>query len=172
MQFIMLVILILISFYTDARYSRIPNTLTLFMIGSGFILHSYMTGWSGLSFAAGGMGVGLIVFALLYSIGAVGAGDVKLFGAIGALMGVEFTLYSMMYSIVFAGIIGVVILMFRQEFFSRLTDVYYYFIGLWLNRDVRSFQYKGRNKKLTFPFMYAVLPAVSLTSYLFIGGVS
>lgn len=171
MQFLMLAILILISFYTDARYARIPNRLTFLSILIGFVLHSYLAGWSGLWFAAGGMGIGFVIFALLYSIGAVGAGDVKLFGAIGALMGMEFTLYSMMYSIVFAGVIGVIILIFRREFLSRLADIYYYFIGMWLNRDVRSLRYKGRKQKLTFPFMYAVLPAIILTSYLFVGGV-
>ena len=72
---------------TDVREQRIPNALTFSCAGLGLALHSGLHGWHGLATSlAGGLVAGLL-FAVLYALGGMGAGDVKLAAALGFLMG-------------------------------------------------------------------------------------
>ena len=72
---------------TDVREQRIPNALTFSSAGLGLVLHAGLHGWQGLATSlAGGLTAG-ILFAVLYALGGMGAGDVKLAAAIGFLMG-------------------------------------------------------------------------------------
>lgn len=86
----------------DLRTYKIPNRFCLCMIGCGFLLQGYAHGVEGL--LAGGQGM-LIGFATLYGlfwIRVLGAGDVKLFCAIGAFMGKE-VWNVLQYTCIFAG---------------------------------------------------------------------
>jgi len=73
--------------YTDLRSSRIPNALTFSGMGMGLIAHAWWGGVQGLLFSFEGLVVGLAIFLFLYASGGVGAGDVKLMGAVGAMVG-------------------------------------------------------------------------------------
>jgi prepilin peptidase CpaA len=74
------------SFY-DVRERRIPNRLTGSCLLAGLLLHLGLGGWHGLgsaaiaSIAAGGL------FLVFFLAGGMGAGDVKLMAAIGAIAG-------------------------------------------------------------------------------------
>jgi prepilin peptidase CpaA len=48
----------------------------------------------------------------------MGAGDVKLLGAIGALKGTGFVIHAFFYVAIIGGIISIVILLNKKEFFS------------------------------------------------------
>ncbi|MEI0738644.1 prepilin peptidase [Paenibacillus sp. JTLBN-2024] len=48
---------------------------------------------------------------LMHMMGAVGAGDVKLFGGIGAWLGTLLTIQCIVYSVLCAGFIGILILL-------------------------------------------------------------
>src|SRR6266567_6361399 len=81
----------------DVRYRRIPNWLTVSGVVLGLILNSFLYqgtspnvfGFSGLFFALKGLGMAFLVYVFLYAIRAMGAGDVKLMAAVGAIVGWE-----------------------------------------------------------------------------------
>lgn len=71
----------------DFRDRRIPNSLCLAGFMIGVILHGLLTGWVGAAVSAGS---GLALLAMMFpffAIGWMGAGDVKLMGAVGAIAG-------------------------------------------------------------------------------------
>lgn len=73
--------------YMDVRYRRIPNKLVLATLVGGVALNTFFGGWHGLLLSLGG---GLLAFALMFIFhvfGTMGAGDVKLFAAMGAIIG-------------------------------------------------------------------------------------
>jgi len=72
---------------TDVRSSRVPNTLTFSLALVGLLFHSFSDGGNGVLFSVEGLGLGLVLLLAFYSYGGMGAGDVKLLAAIGAVIG-------------------------------------------------------------------------------------
>ena len=78
---------LVVAAVTDVREGRIPNWLTFSLAAFGFGVQSWEHGWEGFLFSLGGLGVGLACLMFFYIKGGMGAGDVKLLGAIGAILG-------------------------------------------------------------------------------------
>lgn len=150
-------LLITAAFVTDIRTMKIPNKLTITAMITGLIVHGIQGGWLGLAFAGKGLLAGFFILLIMYWIGAVGAGDVKLFGGIGAWMGTLFTVQCVVYSVLIAGLIGLLISLWRKETMSRIRRAAGGLAGFFV---LRSFTFlKGsREEQLHFPFMLAVLP--------------
>lgn len=103
-------VIALISAYTDLRYRKILNLVTLPAMVLGLILQFSFFGFSGLLSALLGFLIGFGFFFLFYIFGGMGAGDVKLMGALGILLGKT----DIVYVIIFTGLfgLGVVIILF------------------------------------------------------------
>ncbi|MCR8631859.1 A24 family peptidase [Paenibacillus radicis (ex Xue et al. 2023)] len=159
--------LLAIAFATDIVQQKIPNRITAAGLIIGIVLHIATEGYSGASFALIGALLGFIPLLLLYWIHAVGAGDVKLFAALGALTGAEFVLQSIMYSLVYAACISCLILLWRWEWKRRGVLIARMLLLFFLWKDTK--QLKGfakSSQNFRFPFMWAVLPAAATAAYL------
>lgn len=87
---------------TDVRRGRIPNWLTISLAVFGIVIHSWEYGWEGFLFSLGGLGMGLACLMFFYVKGGMGAGDVKLLGAIGTILGPS----QVVMAFAFAAILG------------------------------------------------------------------
>jgi prepilin peptidase CpaA len=83
----LLFVLIAIAAVSDIRSRRIPNWLTFGGMLVGLVVNTALLGSRGLKTSALGLLVGFGVYFALYLFRAIGAGDVKLMGAVGALVG-------------------------------------------------------------------------------------
>jgi prepilin peptidase CpaA len=94
--------------WTDFRTRRIPNWLTV----SGFLLgigaNSIFGGWRGAVTSLEGAGLALGLLLPLVLLRGLGAGDWKLMGAMGALMGWRAMLFLLIVSLVASGLMAVV----------------------------------------------------------------
>src|SRR5271154_354078 len=79
--------LLLLAAVIDARTRRLPNWLTLGLILSGLARAACVGGIGGVSHAFAGLFAGASAPLILYIMGALGGGDVKLFAGIGAWLG-------------------------------------------------------------------------------------
>jgi prepilin peptidase CpaA len=97
----------------DLRNRRIPNTLTLSIAALGVTLAAVHL--SGVSVAASlaGFAVGLALMLPGHIIGATGAGDVKLFAAIGTLLGPSRIGFAFAYTAIVGGALAVVVAVYR-----------------------------------------------------------
>jgi prepilin peptidase CpaA len=92
----------------DWRSRRIPNWLTVPGFVSGVTLHVVLNGWHGLRFALGGGALALILLLPLVLVRALGAGDWKLMGAVGAFLGPVLFLFVFFGSVLASGIMAIV----------------------------------------------------------------
>ncbi len=99
---ILLILTVSIAGYSDYRWRRIPNIVTLPSIAAGILVHLILGGWNGLYFSLSGLILGAGLFVIFYIFGGIGAGDVKLMGAIGSLLGA----YQVLVVFVMAGLVG------------------------------------------------------------------
>lgn len=161
----LLIVLLAAASYWDFRYKKLPNWLTVGGTVFGLIYHLVFEGLPGLSnsviasFVAGG------VLLILYLFRAVGAGDVKLFAGIGSIAGIHFVLYCMMYSVFYAGILAVVILLFTRTFMKKMIYAFHRLLLTWETKDPGVLDEYKKKDSTRFAFMYAVLPAALTAGY-------
>jgi len=101
-------ILALYAGYIDWRTRRIPNWLTVSGFFLGVALNSILGGWHGAVTSLEGAGLGLGLLLPLVLVRGFGAGDWKLMGAIGALMGWQLMLFVLIVSCFVSAAAGLV----------------------------------------------------------------
>jgi prepilin peptidase CpaA len=92
----------------DWRSRRIPNWLTVPGLLSGVVVHALIAGWHGTLFALEGASLALILLLPLVALRALGAGDWKLMGAVGAFVGPVMFLFVLLGSILASGLMAIV----------------------------------------------------------------
>ena len=86
-QHVALLVILATAIATDLRWRKIPNWLTGPATLLGLGLHMIIDHVDGLLFSIEGIAVGLGLFLVLYVLGWMGAGDAKLYAAVGAFLG-------------------------------------------------------------------------------------
>jgi prepilin peptidase CpaA len=89
---------------SDLRSGRIPNLLTFPAILTGLIYHTAANGLAGLALSSLGLLSGIALLLVPYSMGGMGAGDVKLMGAVGSFLGASATFEAFLFTAIFGGV--------------------------------------------------------------------
>lgn len=101
--FIISSLVVALATATDLYGRRIPNRLTLPAAVAGLALHTGADGGLGLGSSLAGLLVGSASFLPFYLRGGLGAGDLKLLGAVGALLGLRQTYHALIAIALFGG---------------------------------------------------------------------
>jgi len=97
----------------DWRYRRIPNWLTVPGLLAGVAVNAVAGGWSGAKGSLLGAGLGLAVLLPFVLIKALGAGDWKLIGALGACLGPMRLIAVLVGSMFVAGLMALVLIIYK-----------------------------------------------------------
>jgi prepilin peptidase CpaA len=93
----------------DLATKRIPNVLTFGAAAVAMMVHGYVDGWSGAGTSALGWVVGVAAFFPFFALGGMGAGDIKLLGAIGAWLGPIAAVWVVLFSGIAGGVMGAIV---------------------------------------------------------------
>jgi prepilin peptidase CpaA len=91
----------------DVRTRRIPNALTFPAAALGLTAAAVADGGSGLVSSAVGLFIGVLLFFPLFALRGLGAGDVKLMGALGAWVGATVVLGVAFYTTLAGGVLAI-----------------------------------------------------------------
>ena len=108
--------------YIDGKQLKVPNWITFPMVVTGLAYHTLAHGWAGCSASLLGIGCGLLCLLPLYSIGGMGAGDVKLMAGIGAWLGVTTTWNSFLATVVVGAIMAVIMVLWSGRIQHHLNQ--------------------------------------------------
>ncbi|MBB3112928.1 prepilin peptidase CpaA [Paenibacillus phyllosphaerae] len=159
-------LLLMAAFISDVRSMRIPNWLTLPALAAGLLYHVVMGGLSGATAALTGAGAGFLPLMLLYLLKGIGAGDVKLFAALGAWVGPLLVLQTLMYAILYAGAVGVILVLALRPFGRRVLNGIAILVSSGMPDRARQLMHLSTAKTMKFPFMLAALPGALTAWYL------
>lgn len=165
-QSVMLLSAAMVAAGMDLRFGKVKNWWIVFLLSSGLAYQLKMEGWMGFSVFFCGAALPLLLLFPLFRFRMMGAGDVKLFMALGGLMGGSRILTCMAASFFLGGILSLFILLFWGNLFSRLryfTD----YIQLCVNTGKIHPYRKESMETAYFHFTIPILMAVLLC----VGGV-
>ena len=108
----------------DVRYRRIPNWLSVAGVVLGFALNSFLyQGWPGFKHSLIGFGIAFGAYMALYVIRAMGAGDVKLMAAVGAIVGWPNWFGIFIVTAIIGGIMALLLVFVRKRVKSTFWNV-------------------------------------------------
>lgn len=118
-------VILVIAAYTDIVSQKIPNVLILPAVIVGIGYHALTYGFLGVTFSLAGLAAGFGLLILFYLMGGMGAGDVKLMAAVGAVLGAKGVFFSFLFTALYGGLYSlVIILVYRQMFQGFFKDLY------------------------------------------------
>jgi prepilin peptidase CpaA len=97
--------------WVDYRTRKIPNWLTVPGLISGIGVHTVLGGWPGVKTSLLGAALALALMLPLVLLRALGAGDWKLMGAVGAFLGPILFLFVLVGSIFVSGLMAMIEMM-------------------------------------------------------------
>jgi prepilin peptidase CpaA len=109
--------------YFDFRWRRIPNWLVAATIVVSLGWHTWTNGWDGLLMSGAGLLVGTALLLPLYLLKGMGAGDVKLFAAIGAAVTFKHVLAVFVISALIAGGMALFRVLMARAFVATLSNI-------------------------------------------------
>ncbi|PGS51941.1 prepilin peptidase [Bacillus sp. AFS041924] len=149
-------LILLISLITDIRNRKILNIVTFPAILIGFVYYTVSLGWEGLLFSGKGFLVGASFLFIPYLLGGMGAGDVKLMAAIGALTGTMFTFYSFIYTALIGGMISLVLIMKKRGIMNSIKSFFVTMVYFRSNLGSLVF-HADKQSSIAFPYGVAIV---------------
>jgi prepilin peptidase CpaA len=128
--------------YWDFLERRIPNALTATAFLLGLPLNGLAAGWPGVRNSLEGAGVALALLLPLVLLRGLGAGDWKLMGSLGALLGPERIIFILLATVFLSGIVALVQAVARKRLGETLGNLWelmrgFFVYGLMPHPEIR-----------------------------------
>lgn len=158
-----LVLILLVTAVIDIYHRRIPNRITYSSMILFLCTYTLIGGWNGLFFSMGGLVFGFTVFIIPYSLGGMGAGDVKLMAAVGAALGFGQTFVVLLFTGACGCLLALAQVIHRRTFRQTMKKIFLMVLLLVAHNDGSLL----KNDKTTMnqdgiPFGLAIASAVFL----------
>ena len=154
-QITLLIPLAIIIAYYDVRYRRIPNPFVLATLISGIAINAISGGLAGVWASLLGCSLGFGLMFMLHLFGAMGAGDVKLFAAIGAVTGAPLVLPTFLVVVLTGGVLAVISVIRAGALVTTMHRVLQILVGLLPGWEMPRFAVPA-DRKHTIPYGVAI----------------
>lgn len=131
---VILVLLLVVATVTDVRNQTIYNWNTYPGIVAGFVLRWFEDGRSGFEDAGKGFAACGILMLVCFVLFGLGGGDLKLAAMMGAFLGFERGIESLLWMLVLGGILGSVMVVWKLGFLNIVTGTMQHLGKMWRAR--------------------------------------
>lgn len=121
---IVLLLVTVICIYTDLTKRKIYNFVLLPAVILALSYYIYIDGLHGGYFSLKGLFLGLALLLIPYSMGGIGAGDVKLLATIGALKGSSFIFITFLTGAIAGGILAMFYLIWNKKLLYTFKKIF------------------------------------------------
>ncbi len=135
-RIVVLFLILTVAMATDFRRYRIYNLLIALGLALGLVLNCIQSGLSGILGSLMAAVVPAAALIMFFALRMLGAGDIKLFCVIGSIMGIEFILYSMIFSFLAGGFIALAIMLERRNVKERFMHIATYLRSIYLSHTM------------------------------------
>ena len=156
MKLLLLIPMAVFIVYYDVRYRRIPNMLVLSLLIGGFTINISFGGLNGALTSVEGLALAFLPMFLIHMFGAMGAGDVKLFGAVGSVIGVSMVPMTFVVVVMLGAVLAIYTMLRSGTIFSTLHGVLRIFVGIMPGWEMPRFAIPP-DRKHTIPYGVAIM---------------
>ena len=149
----------------DLYEMKIKNIWILFSLLTGLGYDLCRGGWNGAAFFISGAGIPLVVLGWLFYFRMLGSGDIKLFCALGGLMGPLHILWCIWYAFLAGGCLSLAILIFCGGFSQRI-QYFFEYLKAYVRTGIRKSYYRTGNAWENIHFTVPIFMSVML----YVGG--
>ena len=162
----LLIPLAVVITYYDARYRRIPNALVLATLIAGLSVNTIINGTGGALASLGGCALAFGLMFMLHIFGAMGAGDVKLFAGIGAVIGAGLVLPTFLVIALVGGALAVITMLRTGAVKTTLFRVMQIFVGMLPGWEMPRFAVPA-DRRHTIPYGVAITFGSLISLFIF-----
>lgn len=166
-----LIILLILALISDIKTYKIKNMIVYPFIIIGIITNFYFNGLHGLFFSLKGMIVPVFLLIIFFILRMLGAGDIKLFSAIGSIMGVKFVIFTILYAFLAGGVIALLLMIVRKNGIKRFMYLFKYLKSCFITLSILPYtDFSDKSDKGKFRFAVAIVCGVC-ANLLFVNGI-
>jgi len=158
-----LIFILIFAAASDIRLQKIPNWLTFSTMIGAVIYNTSSMGASGFFFSSGGIFIGIAVMLLPYLMGGMGAGDAKLMGAVGGLLGPKGVFVAFLLTALIGGVYALVVLAFYGRLGQTLGRYWLLFKTFFLTRKIIYIPPSAQEKKPRLRYGVAIALGTIMT---------
>ncbi len=163
---VLLIPLAVIIIYYDVRYRRIPNAFVLATLVGGLTMNTVIAGLQGSLNSLSGCALAFTLIFILHVFGAMGAGDVKLFAAIGAVTGAHLVPSTFLVVVLTGGLLAVVSMIRNGIVRSTMHRVLQILVGLLPGWEMPKFAVPA-DRRYTIPYGVAITIGSIISTVIF-----
>jgi len=165
---LLLLLVLILCCYTDLRTQKIYNYVLLPAVLAAMLINFSTGGLGLLGNSLAGLLAGMALLILPFVAGGIGAGDVKLMGAVGAFKGPEFALMAFLAAAIAGGFFSVYLLVRQKKMMLTLKKIYYFCLSkvLHIPVTVNFGQLETAARQDSFPYALAISAGAILAYFL------
>lgn len=151
-----LVMLLFSASLFDSIKKKIPNLLTLPAMAMAVTYYTISRGTDGSLFSLSGVTLGILILIFPYIVGGMGAGDVKLLGAVGSIIGPKGVFVAFLFTGIIGGLFAGLLLLYTGNFMNIVKRYWLIFKTLFIAKKFIYFPPPAEIKKLRLPYGIAI----------------
>lgn len=154
-------ILLILALISDIKTYKIKNIIVYPFIIIGIITNFYLNGLDGVFFSLKGMFAPILLLIIFFILRMLGAGDIKFFSAIGSIMGVQFVIFTILYSFLSGGVIALLLMIVRKNGIKRFIYLFKYLKSCFITLSILPYtDFSDKSDEGKFRFAIAIVCGV------------